>query len=192
MRPLLFALLLSACSPGGGDKDAQTVDVAAMDDEAASRARTAAADLGATLKETLVGTLTAEGPAAAVELCSANASGLTVEIGRKHRVKIGRSSLRLRNPENAGPRWVQAWLQQQGERPAEGVQGLEEIVEAEGARMARLIKPMKVEAPCLVCHGPEPVEPVRPLLAAKYPSDQAVGYAVGDLRGALWVEVDIQ
>ena len=44
---------------------------------------------------------------------------------------------------------------------------------------------------CLACHGaPEqiPAE-VAAILAERYPDDQATGYAVGDLRGALWAEV---
>lgn len=192
MRVVLLAALLVACSPQD-EAPAPTAPTAAEKDaEASARALEAAADLGATLKGRLVGVMQAEGPGAAVEVCSANASGLTVEVGRKHRVKIGRSSLRLRNPDNAGPAWVQEWLAAQGERPAEGVIGLSEIVVADGARMARLIKPMAVGPPCLVCHGLEPSEEVKPLLAARYPTDAAVGYAPGDLRGALWVEVEIE
>ena len=192
MRFILIALLLVACSGRDTAPESDGPSDAEKDAEATARALEAAADLGATLKGHLLPTMQAEGPAAAVALCSANASALTVEVGRKHRVKIGRSSLRLRNPENAGPAWVQAWLTAQGERSADGVQGLSEIVTADGARMARLIKPMAVAPSCLVCHGPEPSEEVRPLLAERYPADKAVGYASGDLRGALWVEVEIE
>ena len=44
---------------------------------------------------------------------------------------------------------------------------------------------------CLTCHGPvEAIPPeVRAVLRKRYPSDQATGYSVGDLRGAAWAEV---
>lgn len=42
------------------------------------------------------------------------------------------------------------------------------------------------------CHGPGNSIPdtVRAMLAARYPDDRATGYAVGDLRGAISVQVD--
>lgn len=192
MRTLLAVILLVGCSgspePAGPEVAAAQ---AAEDAEALTRAEAAAGELASTLKSTLVGTMQEQGPVAALEHCAGNAQALTVEVGRKHRVKIGRSSLRLRNPDNAGPGWVTAWLKERGERPAEGVGVYAEVVEAEGARMARRIQPLGVAPPCLVCHGATPAEPVRPVLAARYPEDQATGYAPGDLRGALWVEVEI-
>ena len=42
---------------------------------------------------------------------------------------------------------------------------------------------------CLACHGSEVSPEVREAIAARYPGDRATGFAVGDLRGALWVEV---
>ena len=185
-------MALSACT--GPEAEAPTPDPHALEKGVAAQAAAAAAaaELGSTLKGRLMGAMKAEGPAGAVAMCAGNASALTVEVGRTHRAKLGRSSLRLRNPDNAGPSWVQEWLVAQGERSAEGVQGLSEIVDAEGARSARLLKPLAVEAPCLVCHGPTPVPEVAAVLAERYPKDRATGYAVGELRGALWVEVEIE
>ncbi len=38
--------------------------------------------------------------------------------------------------------------------------------------------------PCTVCHGTQLAPAVQEALAARYPSDQATGYGVGELRGA--------
>ncbi len=53
--------------------------------------------------------------------------------------------------------------------------------------------PIPVEGPCLTCHGArESLAPeLRQALARRYPEDAAVGYAVGDLRGLVWAEVDV-
>jgi hypothetical protein len=194
MRRLAFALvaLLAACSPREEAPAVAQPTLDEQDAEAQERARAAALDLGATLKGRLQEAMKAGGPVAAVEACASNAGPVTVEIGRKHRAKLGRSSLRLRNPDNAGPPWVRDWLRTQGERPAEGAVGIADVVRSDGARAARLLKPLTVEPACLVCHGPSPAPEVASVLAARYPEDRAVGYSAGDLRGALWVEVEIQ
>jgi len=83
------------------------------------------------------------------------------------------------------PDWVAAWLRQQGERPVEGVEGIRGE-----AGPARFLAPIGVEPICLNCHGPAASIPpdVRAALSELYPDDRAIGYAVGDLRGALWAE----
>jgi hypothetical protein len=158
---------------------------------ALASAETAARAVGRTLKERLTGVMSADGPVAGIEVCSAEAQGLTAQIGSEHGARVGRSSLRLRNPANAAPPWVEAWLRQQGERPAEGVGGFSRIEEEGDARFARFVAPIAVEAPCVACHGPADALPatVTGLIRERYPSDAATGYNVGDLRGALWAEV---
>jgi len=151
----------------------------------------AAAQLGTTLKERLVSTMQAEGPAAAFEVCAGNAQGLTAAVSKDTGVDLGRSSLRLRNPKNEAPPWVQAWLDEQGERPAADAVGFERVDRVDGRRFARVLRPLPVAPPCLVCHGPaESLAPdVRAGLATHYPEDRAVGYAAGALRGALYGEL---
>ena len=52
------------------------------------------------------------------------------------------------------------------------------------------MKPLTVQPPCLACHGPEEgiAEEVRAALTQRYPHDQAVGYRLGDLRGAVTIK----
>ncbi len=162
--------------------------------EALARAEVAAKELGGTLKGRVVAAMGEGGPTHAVEVCNAEAGDLTSGVAERTGVAVGRSSLRLRNPSAAGPAWVAAWLQAQGERAAEGVTPLREVAETPDGAMARVILPIVVEAPCLACHGgPEQVPAeVAAQIAQKYPADAANGYAVGDLRGALWAETKVR
>ncbi len=159
--------------------------------EALDRTRTAAQELGARLKTNLVATMSAEGPGAAARFCSLEAQGLTSSPGDARGVRVGRASLRLRNPSNAGPAWVTEWLEKQGERSAAGVHGFERIdTLPNGSEVARVLRPLTAGGPCVLCHGSiESLAPgVTAVLQAHYPEDEATGYSVGDLRGALWAE----
>ncbi|MBL4636778.1 MAG: DUF3365 domain-containing protein [Kofleriaceae bacterium] len=105
-------------------------------------------------------------------------------------MRVGRSTLRLRNPKNAeSPPWVQEWLTTTGERKTEGLKGLEEVVDG----VARVIVPLTASGMCLGCHGDAAshTDTMKELLASKYPEDKAVGYESGDLRGVVWAEYDL-
>lgn len=159
------------------------------EEAALASAQASATRYATTLRERLVAAMTAGGPPTAVAVCSAEAPAVAATIVQETTVSVGRSSLRLRNPANAGPVWVQEWLVAQGERTAEGVAPMATV----SGGVARVARPIVVEAPCLACHGPaETVAPeVRAVLAAQYPADRATGYALGDLRGVLWAEAPV-
>ncbi len=189
LLPLL--VLLGCGSPEEPPADPLAPTVLPAEEGAELRARGAMQALGKTLKTTLVSTMKEQGPVAALTVCSTTAQSMTAEVAGEHGVVLGRSSLRLRNPANAAPDWVSAWLQEQGERPAEGVTGLtHQVTLDDGTKVVRVLKPLAIEAPCLVCHGPS--EGRAPELTAalndRYPGDKATDYALGDLRGALWAE----
>lgn len=56
---------------------------------------------------------------------------------------------------------------------------------------ARVLRPIVVEPVCVSCHGREITPEIAAVLDARYPNDRARGYEPGDLRGALWAEVEI-
>lgn len=163
------------------------------DEDALRRAGDAAQALIADLQSELLAAVANEGPAGAAEFCVARAQPLTDGVGAANDATVGRSSLRLRNPSNFGPKWVATWLQLQGERPAEGVESFSYVADEGGKRVARVVMPIAVRAPCMACHGPsDQLGPgVAEVLAANYPEDAATGYAEGDLRGGVWAEVDV-
>lgn len=160
-------------------------------DAALEHTRKAAMGMGKGLKQRLQAAMKAGGPAEAVHACQIQAPKVASDTQSRTAVRAGRSSLRLRNPKNAdAPAWVQAWLTAQGERPAEGVSGLSEVVASGSDRVARVLLPLTVEPVCLTCHGaPEALDAsVQKRLTELYPEDKATGYQAGDLRGALWAE----
>ncbi len=158
-------------------------------DEAISEAKKGAKSLGKTLKRRLVGAMQEGGPESALSACAQDAQSLSAGV-QTPRLRVGRSTLRLRNPKNAeSPAWVQEWLTTTGERKTEGLSGLEEVVDG----VARVIVPLTASGMCLGCHGDAAshTDKMKQLLASKYPEDKAVGYENGDLRGVIWAEYDL-
>ena len=186
---LLFAL---ACqeptepAPEPAQPDAADGVADAM---ALARANEAATLLAQNLRSRLQAELAKGDLVAAARACSDEAQAIAAQVRGEKQVRVGRSSLRLRNPNNGGPMWVQTWLQGAGEL-AEGVTPISEVTDTQDGRVARVIRPIAVEPQCLACHGaPEQLDPgIQAILAERYPDDQATGYRAGDLRGALWAE----
>jgi hypothetical protein len=101
---------------------------------------------------------------------------------------VGRTSLKLRNPANKPDAWEQEVLEQFDARKAAGetLEKMEfhEVVDAEGVKTFRYMKAIPTGEVCLKCHGTEIDPKVQAELLRLYPSDEATGYALGDIRGA--------
>lgn len=166
-------------------REAQRADLAQRG-EALQRSRAAAERLGRNIKARLLQAMNEGGPVEAARVCSEEAREITRSITQITGIDVGRTSLRLRNPDNAPRPWVDAWLQEQGERRADTATGYASVDDGH----ARVILPIAVEPMCVTCHGArEQLHPdVAAVLAEKYPQDAAFGYRAGDLRGALWAE----
>lgn len=67
------------------------------------------------------------------------------------------------------------------------------MVNQNGQIEFRYLKALRIQKPCLNCHGPrEQIKPeVLALLKQVYPNDQATGYQEGDLRGAITVKIPL-
>lgn len=184
----ILALLGSCSRSSAPSAQAEQAEQAAL-----ARAEQAAKALGGELKGELMQALSSGSPADALKMCAGKAQSMTAGVSEQTGVQVGRSSLRLRNPSNAGPDWVTAWLEQQGERAVTDVKGFSRIDDTPTGKRARFLAPIGIEPACLSCHGPaDALAPeIKAGLAQHYPGDAAVGYAVGDLRGALWAEVEV-
>lgn len=145
----------------------------------ADRAKTA---MFGELMSTLMGELGKGGPAGAIHVCKEEAPRIAAETSKQLGVKIGRTSWKLRNPQNSAPAWAVELL---ADRPTEP----RATAGPDGALGVML--PIKVSAPCLSCHGPADAisDAVREALSKDYPEDEATGFASGDLRGWFWIEV---
>ena len=150
-----------------------------------------AEEAGAAFQKALQGRLASAlsqgGAAGAIAVCATEAPRIAAEVSTASGVKMGRTSDRLRNPANVPPPWARTFvLLAAGEKAAE----VKPLAVDLGGEVGVLL-PIGVKATCLGCHGPAASTPpkVKEALAARYPRDQAVGYAEGDFRGFLWIEV---
>jgi hypothetical protein len=161
--------------------------------EATAKAESAASALTGALKSTLMDAMSQGGPEAAVSACADQAQGTAALALSGTRARAGRTSTRLRSPVNRAPDWVSPWLATYGDGPLAEAKPETIVSEADGSVTARIIRPIEVVPLCLSCHGdPASIPPeVTAILAQRYPDDAAVGYAVGDLRGAVWAEATV-
>lgn len=181
----LLAVPVLSGEAGAGDAETS----AALD-----RARAAAAALAGKLPARLQAEIAAGGTVSAIRVCSEIAQPMTAELSGPE-LSIRRVSLKVRNPADRPDDWERARLETfaaqhgRGELPAEHHEVVEG--EGEGGRELRYLKPVLVGPVCLRCHGDAAqLEPeVARRLAELYPADEAVGYAEGDLRGAVSVRV---
>ena len=133
------------------------------------------------LKGRLMEVIGSEGPAAAIAVCAKEAPQIAEQISQAHGLEIRRTSFRLRNTDNAPPTWSTQLVADRVSEPTYLTQD---------GKLAALL-PIRIQAPCLVCHGSEDTipTPVREALSEHYPKDQATGFQDGDLRGWFSVEV---
>ena len=136
------------------------------------------------LKETLMAAL-AEGPEKAIDVCREVAPKLAAQASSPE-VEVGRSALKLRNPNNAPRSWLKPVL---SEFAALGKpEGQHRVVPlaAGGYGYAETIV---LGQPCMLCHGTAISAPIAKRISEQYPNDQATGFSLGDLRGVFWAEV---
>lgn len=144
------------------------------------------AELLKPFKQSLMGALKEgmkKGPEAAVDTCHVVAPGIPDQTAPEG-VKMGRTSHKVRNPDNAPAYWqkeiIQYYLHHEDRAP--------KTRQLEGGRVA-YAEPIQVQAMCLMCHGkPEQIPaPVKAKLDELYPKDNATGFSEGDFRGIFWV-----
>jgi hypothetical protein len=154
--------------------------------------RNAIKQLRTALKTALQQALQANGAIAALAVCQERALPLTAQLSQQLGITLGRTSLRLRNPKNAPNEWQIKILKQFEQRKAQGediskLEYHEVVTTPKGQREVHYMKAVAMEEGCLMCHGDDIAPELRAKLAELYPQDQAVGFKVGDIRGAATV-----
>ncbi|MFM9939855.1 MAG: DUF3365 domain-containing protein [Hyphomicrobiaceae bacterium] len=130
------------------------------------------------------------GPAAnAIGVCQTTAPGLTSALADETGVELLRVSHKLRNPENAPDDFEDRVLQKFQAKLDSGaeiakLEHSEIVVTAEGDKLFRYMRAIPVQEQCLVCHGTDVKQDVKAEIARLYPEDKAIGYKLGELRGA--------
>lgn len=122
------------------------------------------------------------GPVAAISACRTEApliaTGLSIDG-----VVMGRSSHKLRNPENVVPEWAVPLL----EAYVAGTQTDPVAVQLADDRFGYM-EPIMIQPMCLNCHGAQLHTDIAATIDELYPDDEATGFSTGDFRGVFWVE----
>lgn len=131
------------------------------------------------------------GPVQAIGVCNDRAPEIAASLSEKYDWRIGRTSLKLRNPNNAPDEWEGRVLEQFELEKAKGIDpgALEHYatVESNGRHYFRYMKAIPTNEVCLKCHGDNITPEVAATLNELYPTDQATGFKLGDLRGAFTI-----
>ncbi len=178
-RTFLAALLLAA--------------LPAAADDSLAEARKVAGALPGKLLAILTVEMDEGGPEGAIAVCRDKAPQLAKAASEETGWAVRRVSLNNRNPKAVPDAWERAVLEEFDRRAAAGEdpRKLEkgELVSDAGKTAYRYMKALPTAEVCLNCHGaPASLTPaVRDKLAALYPDDKAVGYSVGQVRGAITV-----
>jgi len=163
--------LLAALAAFAWQKPAQAPD----DQTALDIARRLQRQLGGRLMEKMQG----EGPVGAIEYCSLEALPITDEVAAGTDWQLSRITDRPRNPANRASAAERELLDaMRADLAADGLKPLYRHGNA-------AYRPLVIQPLCLACHGESLAPAVDEALQARYPDDQARGYAPNELRGAI-------
>ena len=144
------------------------------------------------LKGELQAAIKAGGPPNAVQVCQKRAPAIAHDLSEKTGWDVARTSLKLRNPANQPDAWELAVLNKFEERKAAGEDPAQiaygEVIEQDGKKTFRFMKAIPTAELCLSCHGSELSPELQAQLDQLYPTDQARGYQLGDIRGAFTLQ----
>jgi hypothetical protein len=152
-----------------------------------SRADVMIAAMQDSLHRQLADKLAQGGPALAVEACHMDPDEVARRMGRNLGIAAGFTSDRLRNPTNKPRSWASDLVAANAGRRARDVEGFA----VDLGNKVGVLRPMVHQHTCASCHGPvERIDPaVRRVLGERYPADRATGFADGEIRGWIWVEM---
>jgi len=152
-------------------------------------------EFATTLKASLVSAMKSGGPIEAISVCNQVAPAISAELSEKYGFEISRTSLKVRNQNNAADQWEKEILfqfeslNQQGEDVKTLL--VSEAITKSGSHEMRMMKAIPTGKVCLTCHGSNIDPVVQAKLSELYPNDQATGFKLGDIRGAFTVRKTI-
>lgn len=171
---LVAALFLASCQAAQ-----PTAEVSPQEME---RAKNALQPFKEQLVDALTGALQEGDPESAISVCREKAPQIAAELSVDG-IRMGRTSHRLRNPDNAPEPWVEPLLAAYLEDP-----------ENPQPRAVRLdestigyVEPIYAMSFCLSCHGPSIEPALLETIQSLYPEDQATDFRMHDVRGLFWV-----
>jgi nitrate reductase cytochrome c-type subunit len=152
-------------------------------------AKVAIMKLGKTLKGEVVKNMKANGPVSTAYFCYKNAEKLTKKVNATYKkgISVKRISLKNRDKNNyPSSKDEIAMLKKLSAQAKAGKKLPKLIVEKISDNHYKVYKPIFVGKKCIVCHGDAKhrSKEAYKIIKEKYPNDKAVGYKVGDFRGA--------
>ncbi len=177
------------------DKAIEHAGVAFDKKQAVSEAKQITKAFGGALKARLQAAMKEGGPVNALDVCSKEAVSITAQVAKEKGALISRVSLKNRNQMNVPNEWQKKVLEDFDARAAKGEDikkmGFAKIVEHDGKKQLRFMKALPTGGLCLKCHGSNIEANVQEKLSTLYPDDKAIGYALGQVRGAVVVIKDL-
>ena len=191
MKKILLTFILLLASWGTVYAVDSDIDKALVI-EMQSVASTFVKSLGKTLKTTMQ----TEGPKAAIRVCESVAPALANQLSRETGWKISRVSLKVRNPLIGTP---DAWEREQLIKFSNSLRtdsAQLDVIEVtfngdnSERRLVRYMRALPTGPLCLTCHGKldDIPDEVASVLEELYPHDKAIGYARGEIRGAISIQ----
>ncbi len=150
-------------------------------------ARANAQAFGKQLKHVLKSNVQQQGFEQAIGACNLQAPAIASSLSQ-NQWQVRRTSMQVRNPSNIADAWEREILRNFEQRLAQGepANTLEAVEIVDGS--VRYMKAIPTAKLCLGCHGKVLADDVKQRLEILYPTDQATGYEVGQLRGAFSLE----
>jgi len=165
-----------------------------------SEARAKTGQLGSQLISALNEALSEQGPVGGIRVCNVKAPEIAARVSGNG-FEVGRTALRVRNPDNVPDDWEAAVLHRfeasmkQGADPAELEAWQIETIDGDGDgdddRVGRYMKAIPTGPQCVVCHGESIAPELAETIDRLYPEDRATGFAPGELRGAFTATVEL-
>ena len=185
----LVSLLLASMPGLAAETDDNAVQQQYLD-ESRQTAKAFMQALSSTLKEQLAN----NGAESAISVCQHVAPAFAADYSKAGLI-VSRVSLKNRNKTLGEPdAWERSVLEKfdQEKAQAKSVSLMETsaVTEEPDGRWFRYMKAIPTQPMCLQCHGKtHDISPeVKAILAKEYPEDSAMGYRVGDIRGAISIK----
>jgi hypothetical protein len=144
------------------------------------------------LKGNLFAALEGNDVIGAISVCSQKAPQIADNISREKNWEIRRTSLRVRNAENAPDAWESKTLEAFEQRRARGedlaTMEYSELQDNLGQKVFRYMKVIPAGQLCLTCHGTQIAPDVQAKLMELYPEDQSTGFSPGEILGAFSIK----
>ncbi len=176
---LLFSIL---STPAMAQPPAQSTE------ELVTEARSMVKAFSGSLKQALQAAIKEGGMTNGIGFCNTVAPQIAASNSNEEWT-ISRTSLKVRNPDNAPTDWQELQLHAMEKQPVKNGKPVEawQVSEASGQPAFRYMSAIPTQTLCLGCHGKSIDPQVKAKLTELYPDDKATGFSEGDLRGAFVV-----